>query len=59
VLERLFERHGLGSLMLSAYASRDIPVLEAAVIASGGLFVLAQALAAVISAAVDPRGRAS
>lgn len=59
VLERLFERPGLGSLMLSAYASRDIPVLEAAVIASGGLFVLSQAAAALVTAAVDPRGRAA
>lgn len=57
VLERLFERPGLGSLMLEAYAARDIPVLEAAVVASGALFVLAQSLAAALSAAVDPRGR--
>jgi ABC-type dipeptide/oligopeptide/nickel transport system permease component len=57
VLERLFERPGLGSLMLNAYASRDVPVLEAAVITSGLLFVAAQAAAAALSAALDPRGR--
>ncbi|MEZ4372639.1 MAG: hypothetical protein R3B07_17575 [Polyangiaceae bacterium] len=38
VLERLFERPGLGSLMLNAYAARDIPVLEASVVAAGLLF---------------------
>jgi peptide/nickel transport system permease protein len=56
VLERLFERPGLGTLMLNAYAARDIPVLEAAVVAAGFLFVLAQALAGAISALLDPRG---
>jgi peptide/nickel transport system permease protein len=57
VLERLFERPGLGSLMLNAYAARDIPVLEASVIAAGLLFVFAQALAAALHAYIDPRGQ--
>ncbi len=55
VLERLFERPGLGTLMLNAYAARDIPVLEASVVAAGCLFVLAQAAAAFASATLDPR----
>lgn len=55
VLERLFERPGLGTLMLEAYASRDLPVLEAAVVASGGLFVAVQTLATLIHAMIDPR----
>jgi peptide/nickel transport system permease protein len=57
VLERLFERRGLGTLILEAYASRDLPVLEAAVVFSGALFVAAQQAAAVAHAAVDPRAR--
>jgi peptide/nickel transport system permease protein len=57
VLERLFERRGLGTLILEAYASRDLPVLEAAVIFSGALFVGAQQLAAAVHAALDPRVR--
>jgi len=57
VLERLFERPGLGTLMLNAYAARDVPVLEAAVVAAGALFVVAQGLAALVSAAIDPRGQ--
>lgn len=56
VLERLFERPGLGTVMLEAYAARDLPVLEAAVVASGLLFVVAQTAATAIVAAVDPRG---
>lgn len=59
VLERLFERPGLGSLMLEAYASRDLPVLEGAIVASGALFVATQAVAAAIHAAIDPRARGS
>lgn len=56
VLERLFERPGLGTLMLNAYAARDIPVLEASVVAAGLLFVAAQAVAGVVEALIDPRG---
>lgn len=56
VLERLFERPGLGTVMLEAYASRDLPVLEAAVVASGLLFVVAQTAATALVAAIDPRG---
>jgi peptide/nickel transport system permease protein len=57
VLERLFERWGLGTLILEAYASRDLPVLEGAVVAAGALFVLAQGAAAFLHAVVDPRAR--
>lgn len=57
VLERLFERPGLGSLLLAAYSTRDVPVIEATVVASGALFVAAQALTALLRASVDPRGR--
>jgi ABC-type dipeptide/oligopeptide/nickel transport system permease component len=57
VLERLFERPGLGTLMLNAYAARDIPVMEASVVAAGMLFVLAQALAGMCHGLVDPRGQ--
>jgi ABC-type dipeptide/oligopeptide/nickel transport system permease component len=57
VLERLFERPGLGTLMLNAYAARDIPVLEASVVAAGFCFVVAQGAAAAIASAIDPRGQ--
>ncbi len=56
VLERLFERPGLGTLMLNAYAARDIPVMEASVVAAGLVFVLAQAVAGMCHGLVDPRG---
>jgi peptide/nickel transport system permease protein len=57
VLERLFERWGLGTLILEAYAARDLPVLEGSVVAAGLLFVAAQVLGAAVHAAVDPRVR--
>jgi peptide/nickel transport system permease protein len=57
VLERMFERWGLGTLILEAYATRDLPVLEGAVAAAGLLFVLAQALGAAAYLAIDPRAR--
>ena len=57
VLERLFERRGLGTLILEAYGARDLPVLEGAVVLSGALFVAAQQAAAVVHGFVDPRAR--
>jgi peptide/nickel transport system permease protein len=57
VLERMFERWGLGTLILEAYATRDLPVLEGAVAAAGLLFVLAQALGVAVHLAIDPRAR--
>jgi peptide/nickel transport system permease protein len=57
VLERMFERRGLGTLILESYATRDLPVLEGAVVASGLLFVLAQGLGTALHAALDPRAR--
>jgi peptide/nickel transport system permease protein len=59
VLERMFERRGLGTLILEAYATRDLPVLEGAVVASGILFVGAQTLGALAHVLVDPRARGS
>jgi hypothetical protein len=58
VLERMFERRGLGTLILEAYSTRDLPVLEGAVVASGLLFVASQALGTLVHLAVDPRARA-
>jgi peptide/nickel transport system permease protein len=57
VLERMFERRGLGTLMLEAYVTRDLPVLEGAVVAGGLLFVVAQTLGTALHATLDPRAR--
>ena len=57
VLERMFERRGLGTLILEAYATRDLPVLEGAVVAAGLLFVVAQAIGTAAHVVIDPRAR--
>jgi peptide/nickel transport system permease protein len=57
VLERMFERRGLGTLILEAYSTRDLPVLEGAVVAAGLFFVVAQALGVLAHLAIDPRAR--
>lgn len=54
VLERLFERPGLGTVMLESYRTRDLPVLQAAVIAAGALFVFAQMIAQLLESALSP-----
>jgi peptide/nickel transport system permease protein len=55
VLERLFERPGLGLLALEAWQARDIPMLEAAVLGSGVLFVFTQLVAGLLAMAFDAR----
>ncbi|HMA92050.1 MAG TPA: ABC transporter permease [Polyangiaceae bacterium] len=57
VLERLFERPGLGTVMLESYRTRDLPVLQAAVIAAGALFVFAQMIAQLVQSAISPERR--
>lgn len=59
VIERFFEQPGLGTLMLDAYAARDIPVLEATIATAGMLFVGVQVVATGITSLMDPRGASS
>jgi peptide/nickel transport system permease protein len=57
VIERIFDRPGLGSLALQAVAARDYPVLQAYLMLTGVLFVGANWVADVLSAWADPRLR--
>jgi len=57
VLERLFERPGLGLLALEAWQSRDLPMLEASVLGSGVIFVATQLGAGLLAALVDVRSQ--
>jgi peptide/nickel transport system permease protein len=59
VVETLFRYQGIGSLILSAARAKDFPVLEAAVLAVGVVYVLAALAADGLSAALDPRQRAA
>jgi peptide/nickel transport system permease protein len=46
-------------LILEAYSTRDLPVLEGAVVAAGLLFIGVQGLAGALHAWIDPRVRSA
>jgi len=57
VIERIFDRPGLGNLALQAIAARDYPVLQAYLMLAGLLFISVNRTADLFSAWVDPRLR--
>lgn len=57
VVERIFDRPGLGNLALQAIAARDYPVLQAYLLLAGMLFVAVNTVADLLSAWIDPRLR--
>ncbi|MCU1490352.1 MAG: hypothetical protein JWM85_1757 [Acidimicrobiaceae bacterium] len=57
VVEQIFGRAGVGSLLVSSILSRDYPVVQAAVLAIAVIVVLANLLADLAIALLDPRVR--
>ncbi len=57
VMERVFDRPGLGSVALQAIAARDYPILQAYLLLAGVLFVGVNAAADLMGAWADPRLR--
>ncbi len=57
VIERIFDRPGLGNLALQAIGARDYPVLEGYLLLAGTLFVACNWIADAFSAWADPRFR--
>ena len=57
VAEKIFERRGLGTLMLDAFAARDIPVLQGTVLVVALLYVTVQLALDLVLAGLDPRVR--
>ncbi|GLW11459.1 ABC transporter permease [Microtetraspora sp. NBRC 13810] len=55
VVEQIFGWPGLGAYFVHAAAARDVPALQAAALALGGGFILANRLADVLQALIDPR----
>jgi peptide/nickel transport system permease protein len=55
IIEQIFGLPGIGHELLSAINSRDIPVVEGAVFVFGLLVVLANVLADLLYATLDPR----
>lgn len=56
-VEKVFNYPGLGSTMLSAVTSRDIPVLQGAVLVVGIIYMISTLLADVLIAFLNPRVR--
>jgi len=56
-VERVFNYHGIGSLMLTAVTARDVPVLQAAVLVVGLIYMVSTLLADLLIAFLNPRVR--
>ncbi len=56
-VEKVFNYAGLGSTMLSAVTSKDIPVLQGAVLLVGIIYMISTLLADVLIAFLNPRVR--
>lgn len=56
-VEKVFNYNGLGSTMLRAVIGRDIPVLQAAVLVVGIIYMLSTLLADLLIAFLNPRVR--
>jgi peptide/nickel transport system permease protein len=59
VTEKIFDRPGLGTLLLEALSTRDLPVVLACVVTMAVMAVLVQLLVDLAYVAVDPRIRLS
>jgi peptide/nickel transport system permease protein len=59
VVEQLFDYPGIGTLLLGASQSHDVPLLEDCVMLTALLFMLSNLLADVLNAALNPRIRTS
>jgi peptide/nickel transport system permease protein len=57
VVEKIFERPGLGSLFLDAFFSRDIPIVQGCVLVIAVIYVLVNVALDVAYAVADPRVR--
>jgi len=57
LVEVVFAWPGLGSLMLESLLARDLPVAVAAILAGGLVLLIANALADLVLAFLDPRTR--
>lgn len=57
VVEKIFERPGLGGLFLDAFFSRDIPVVQGCVLVIAIVYVVVNLLLDVVYVALDPRAR--
>lgn len=57
IIERLFEREGLGSLLLDAFGARDIPIVQGCALVVAILYVTVNLASDLLVVAIDPRVR--
>jgi peptide/nickel transport system permease protein len=57
IVERLFNYQGIGNLIFHAANSRDFPMLEAAVLTVGVVYMVATLIADVLTTVLNPRQR--
>ena len=57
VVEKIFERRGLGTLFLNAFFDRDMPVVQGCVLVIATTYVVVNVLLDLAYAAADPRVR--
>ncbi len=57
VAERIFERPGLGTLVVSAFRDRDLPLLQGCALLVAGIYVLVHLVLDVLYGVLDPRVR--
>jgi peptide/nickel transport system permease protein len=55
VAEKIFERHGLGTLFLDAFFDRDFPVIQGAVLVTAMTYVLVNLCVDLLYGVIDPR----
>ena len=56
-VEKVFNYAGLGTMMLNAVGKKDIPVLQAAVLMVGVIYMISTLLADLLIAMLNPRVR--
>ena len=57
VVEKIFERQGVGALFLEAFFARDIPVVQGVVLLVAIIYVVSNLALDLAYAALDPRVR--
>jgi peptide/nickel transport system permease protein len=57
VIETVFARPGIGGLLVTATSSRDIPLVTGIIVASAGMYIVANLLVDIAYPIIDPRLR--
>jgi peptide/nickel transport system permease protein len=59
VIETVFARRGIGSLLVTATSARDIPLVTGIIVASTGMYILANLIVDLAYPIIDPRLKAA